>query len=610
MKKILILLALAFLFNTNSNAQLADGSIAPDWTMTDINGNEHHLYDYLDDGYTVVLDFSATWCGPCWSYHTSGALEELYENHGPAGMANVSAGTSDDIMVIMIEGDGDTTDDQLNGIGTGTQGDWVTGTPYPIIDDDAITGLYQIGFWPTIYTICSDRTIQVSGQVSAEAHAELAHECAIQSLAYQAENTSPTSLLGVSVAPAFTFDIDNEGEGTETLRISVSSNAPADWSGTISAGGNTDAAFIDVDVTAGSDALVVTLNSTPGTSAALADYTVEIESLTNPDNVHIFMVYTVISGITDLIIDNGGVASEQNELFLSGLEAANNTTHGVVSIEKFIEGMEFDQLGEVGHLYYNIAWTFPSFTNDGVAALTTFLDNGGNLFVAGQDIGWDTWDSNAAANGTTQTKAFYTNYLSADYQDDGSGSNSEISWETEDFLFGSSANTDINDIHNGNIYPDEFDAIDPAVAIYHYNSNSSKVGGVRVQENGHKVVYIGVDVGMMDDASAQDAVIQLSHDWFHGLIVGIEFDEAFKQSIGNSYPNPTNDFTTIPFENLESDVALKVINSLGQIIVNETVARGTTNYQLDVSKLSVGLYNIVLTNDEGISTNLSIEVVK
>ena len=105
---------------TSANAQLAAGSIAPNFTVTayqswlstaGMNGNgTYNLYDYLDAGYTVIMDVSATWCGPCWSYHTGGALEDLYAAHGPAGYPGVNAGTTDDVMVIWVEGDGATAD--------------------------------------------------------------------------------------------------------------------------------------------------------------------------------------------------------------------------------------------------------------------------------------------------------------------------------------------------------------------------------------------------------------------------------------------------------------------------------------------------------------------
>ena len=171
MKKILLFAIVALLSLSNAQAQLPNGSVAPDFTLVDLNGTSHNLYSYLDSGYTVFIDFSAVWCGPCWSYHTSGALEDLYMNHGPAGMPNVSANTTDDVMVFFIEGDEGSLAD-LNG-GSGSQGDWVTGTPYPIIptysgsNSAQVTSDYQIGYWPTVYQVCPDRLVTECGQAAS-----------------------------------------------------------------------------------------------------------------------------------------------------------------------------------------------------------------------------------------------------------------------------------------------------------------------------------------------------------------------------------------------------------------------------------------------------------
>ena len=56
---------------------------AVDFTVTDINGNEHTLFDYLSAGKYVCLDFLFTTCGPCQanqSYFT-----EAYHNYGCNG---------------------------------------------------------------------------------------------------------------------------------------------------------------------------------------------------------------------------------------------------------------------------------------------------------------------------------------------------------------------------------------------------------------------------------------------------------------------------------------------------------------------------------------------
>ncbi len=168
MKKILLMLVAVYT-SALSYAQLADGAHANDFTVTDQFGVQHNLYSYLDQGMTVILDISATWCGPCWMYHQSGTLDELYMMHGPAGAPGVDANTTNDVMVIWVDGDGATTDAEVAG-GTGSQGNWLvnstTGLPldYPVCnpvaaDADAINADYAIGYFPTVYQICPDRSV-------------------------------------------------------------------------------------------------------------------------------------------------------------------------------------------------------------------------------------------------------------------------------------------------------------------------------------------------------------------------------------------------------------------------------------------------------------------
>lgn len=152
MKRILLVFALIVSLLSVGKSQLSSGSTAPDFTVTDLNGNSYNLYSLLGSGIDVVIDVSATWCGPCWNYHNSGILENIYNTYGPSGTGQV--------MVFFMEGDPNTNLACLygpSGCVGGTQGNWVAGTPYPIIHEQgpAVRAAYQVNAYPTIFIISS-----------------------------------------------------------------------------------------------------------------------------------------------------------------------------------------------------------------------------------------------------------------------------------------------------------------------------------------------------------------------------------------------------------------------------------------------------------------------
>lgn len=157
-----------------SFAQLPSGSIAPDLLMQDIYGQSHSLYQTLDQGKIVLLEISATWCLPCWSYFNGGAMKSLYNQFGPPG--------EDRLTVWFVEGDPATNLNclyGLSGCNSYSPGNWVTGTPYPIFNNDLAASLYQIAYYPSIFLICPNRKAYILPQLSAADLWEIAQECPV-----------------------------------------------------------------------------------------------------------------------------------------------------------------------------------------------------------------------------------------------------------------------------------------------------------------------------------------------------------------------------------------------------------------------------------------------
>ena len=241
MKKIL-LSGLLFL-GLNANSQIVTGSVAADFTLTDIDGVTHNLYDYLDAGKTVIIDISATWCPPCWSYHNTNALEDLWINHGPTGGTNVSQNTTDDVIVLFVEGDPTTTLAQLNGVGSGTQGDWVTGVSHPIIDlqnadANSFFANFDIKGFPTVIKICPNRLMEDIGQPTAIAAYTSKQLCPAAATAdvdvlYNSYLSAPVVCQGSSYTPKVKF-MNNSTTPLTNATITVTSGGNTVSTGTYS----------------------------------------------------------------------------------------------------------------------------------------------------------------------------------------------------------------------------------------------------------------------------------------------------------------------------------------------------------------------------------------
>ena len=152
MKKTLLIITC--FISSFSFAQLPANSLGADFTVTDVDGETHNLYDILDEGKTVILDLFATWCGPCWNYAATGVLEELQNDYPDA------------VFCMAIEADPTTA---ASTIFNSDLGNWTTVIDYMMADDPSgdIADDYALAYYPTIYKICPDRMVTEVGQLGS-----------------------------------------------------------------------------------------------------------------------------------------------------------------------------------------------------------------------------------------------------------------------------------------------------------------------------------------------------------------------------------------------------------------------------------------------------------
>ncbi|HEY0031414.1 MAG TPA: redoxin domain-containing protein, partial [Bacteroidia bacterium] len=147
MKKIYLLSFLLFFSVTFSKAQTTL-TTAVDFTVTDTDGNTHNLFNILNSGKYVCMDFFFTTCGPCQT--TCPFYKETFTNYG--------CNTQDVFFISIDNGDTDAEVDAYEAAYLGGS------AGFPAVSGvngggNAVVSTYGISAFPTYILIAPSHAI-------------------------------------------------------------------------------------------------------------------------------------------------------------------------------------------------------------------------------------------------------------------------------------------------------------------------------------------------------------------------------------------------------------------------------------------------------------------
>jgi hypothetical protein len=393
-----------------------------------------------------------------------------------------------------------------------------------------------------------------------------------------------------NIAAQFTTSVRNDGLVDDSYTVQVTFEGPQQWTGEFTTSNGTFG-FDQTDV----------INVAVGSTA-------EISVTVNPNGVNGF-------GITNIKFTS---VNESGAFAIATLR--NVTTKGIplLVIDASEEGLGDFIYNSLGTFYSEkyaivsrgalqnpgadisgfsvIAWSagisLPVLTMDEVDMLQNFLDEGGRLFINGQDIGADIFEP----TGQSQfAQDFYNNYLHASYQAnsgpsfliqgiDGNVISDGVLFFITDTYYARSAD---------NILPFDNDA-EPVLRF----GNTAGRAGIMVESGSYRVVYFSIGIEQISDQAIIDTLVSRTINW---LMEGVVLDVDDKGSslvntfvLNQNYPNPFNPTTTISYSIAgDSHVSIKIYDIMGAEVAElVNIQQPAGNYQVsfDASNLSSGIY--------------------
>jgi hypothetical protein len=332
------------------------------------------------------------------------------------------------------------------------------------------------------------------------------------------------------------FAVFNGGQQPDVIRVALdTSGLPSGWQCVFTDGVNEYTDYVDLSLNPG-ESQVFHMRLTP-TSSGYAYPNIVLTSANLP-GVERRIVYGMITDDVDvLLVDDDG--AEDYELYHTDALEYYGATYGIWN--RNIAPVLGSDLVRFDTVFWEIGLSYPTLTSEDRDALATFLDGGGNLFITGQDLGWETWDQGGDAI------TWYRTYLHATYLLDDTNRNSVSGVDGDPVSHGMALTLYGGDGANNNIYPDAINPYDSYAHVIFTYDNSNYNGAIRADNGVHKVVYLAFGYEAINNADDRRLLVQRILDWFSGVTSAEESFGDMEIAL-SAFPNPSRGMATLRFQ--------------------------------------------------------------
>jgi hypothetical protein len=212
-------------------------------------------------------------------------------------------------------------------------------------------------------------------------------------------------------------------------------------------------------------------------------------------------------------------------------------------------------------IVWGTGFAFPTLEESDRLALGQFLDNGGRLFLTGQDIGWELNDAGGDAY------LWYQHYLHANFVND----------DTNDYTLNGVAGDPISNgidlvIQGGDgadnqDYPSDIDPMDEfATVIWTYDAGRN--AAIRADDGNSRVVYMAFGFEAISNADDRRQTMDRVINWLRNGAAGLEDDlSSGFRTVLESSPNPIQSGASVRFAlPTTGPVKLQVFGTDGRVV--------------------------------------------